>query len=47
LGDSSRKMDMSLELDAIVHTLRMSRHYLMGKKFELRIDHIGLKYLFE
>jgi hypothetical protein len=25
----------------------MWRHYLMGKKFELRIDHIGLKYLFE
>jgi hypothetical protein len=36
-----------LELTAIVHTLRMWRHYLMGKKFELRTDHIGLKYLFE
>jgi hypothetical protein len=36
-----------LELVAIVHALRMWRHYLMGKKFELRIDHIGLKYLFE
>jgi hypothetical protein len=35
------------ELVAIVHALRMWRHYLMGKKFELRIDHIGLKYLFE
>jgi hypothetical protein len=23
------------------------RHYLMGKMFELRIDHSGLKYLFE
>jgi hypothetical protein len=36
-----------LELASIVHTLRMWRHYLMGKKFELRTDHIGLKYLFE
>ena len=36
-----------LELAAIIHALRMWRHYLMGKKFELRIDHIGLKYLFE
>jgi hypothetical protein len=34
-----------LELVAIVHTLRMWRNYLMGKKFELRIDHIGMKYL--
>jgi hypothetical protein len=37
----------NLELVAIVHSLRMWRHYLMGKKFELRTDHIGLKYLFE
>jgi hypothetical protein len=36
-----------LELADISHALRMWRHYLMGKKFELRIDHIGLKYLFE
>jgi hypothetical protein len=36
-----------LELGGIVHALRMWRHYLMGKKFELRTDHIGLKYLFE
>jgi hypothetical protein len=36
-----------LELVVIVHALRMWRHYLMGKKFELRTDHIGLKYLFE
>jgi len=35
-----------LELVAIVHALRMWRHYLMSKRFELRIDHCGLKYLF-
>jgi hypothetical protein len=36
-----------LELAAIVHALRKWRHYLMGKCFELRIDHNGLKYLFD
>ena len=35
-----------LALVAIVHALNMWRHYLMGRKFELRIDHCGLKYLF-
>jgi hypothetical protein len=35
-----------LELAAIVHALKMCQHYLMGKRFELRIDHSGLKYLF-
>jgi hypothetical protein len=36
-----------LELAAIVHALKKWRHYLMGKRFELRIDHNGLKYLFD
>ena len=36
-----------LELAAIVHSLRMWRHYLMGRRFELRTDHCGLKYLFD
>jgi hypothetical protein len=35
-----------LELVAIVHDLNMWRHYLMGKIFELRTYHSGLKYLF-
>jgi hypothetical protein len=35
-----------LELASIVNALKMWRHYLMGKIFELRIDHSGLKYLF-
>jgi len=36
-----------LELTAIVHLLNMWRHYLMGRKFDLIIDHSGLKYLFQ
>ena len=36
-----------LELATIIHTLRKLRHYLMGKRFELRTDHNGLKYLFD
>jgi hypothetical protein len=35
-----------LELEAIVHALKKWRHYLMGKRLELRTDHNGLKYLF-
>ena len=36
-----------MELAAIVHALIMWRRYLMGKRFELRTDHCGLKYLFD
>jgi hypothetical protein len=36
-----------LKLTSIVNALRMWRHYLMGRKFELRKDHSGMKYLFE
>jgi hypothetical protein len=36
-----------LELESIFHSLRKWRHYLMGKMFELRTDHNGLKYLFD
>jgi hypothetical protein len=36
-----------LELASIGHTLNMWRHYLMEKRFELRTNHSGLKYLFE
>ena len=31
-----------LELTTIVHALKMWRHCLMGRKFELRKDHCGL-----
>jgi hypothetical protein len=37
----------NLELAAIVHALRKWRHYLMERRFELRIDHNSLKYLFD
>ena len=36
-----------LELAAIVHALKMWRHYLMGRRFELITDHCGMKYLFD
>ena len=36
-----------LELVAIMHALKMWRHYLMVKKFELKIYQCGLKHLFE
>jgi hypothetical protein len=36
-----------LELAAIAHALRKWRHYLMEKRFGLRTDHNGLKYLFD
>jgi hypothetical protein len=31
----------------MVHALKMWRHYCMGKIFELRTEHSGLKYIFE
>jgi hypothetical protein len=36
-----------LELETIVQALKKWRHYLMGRRFELRTDHNGLKYLFD
>ena len=35
-----------LELAAIIHALKMWRHYLLGKNFTLMTDHISLKYFF-
>jgi hypothetical protein len=35
-----------LELAVIVHALQIWRHYLMGKRCELYIDHKSLKYIF-
>jgi hypothetical protein len=35
-----------LEFASIFHVLNMWRPYLMGRKFELRTYHSGMKYLF-
>jgi hypothetical protein len=35
-----------LELAAIVHALKMWRHYILGRKFVLMTDHYGLQYFF-
>jgi hypothetical protein len=35
-----------LELLAIVYALRVWRHYLIGWKFELKMDHCGLQHIF-
>jgi hypothetical protein len=35
-----------LELVAVVHALKIWRHYLMGKTCELYMDHKSLKYIF-
>jgi hypothetical protein len=39
-----RKHD--LELAGVFHTLKIWRHYLMGKRCELYTDHKSLKYIF-
>ena len=36
-----------LELAAIVHALKMWRHYLLGRKFLLMTDHCVLQHLFD
>ena len=36
-----------LESVAIIHALKMWRHYLMGKKLLMNIENMSLKYLFE
>ena len=36
-----------LELVVIIHALKMWRHYLLGRRFVLMSDHIGLRYLFD
>jgi hypothetical protein len=35
-----------LELAIVVHALKIWRHYLMGKRYELYTDHKSLKYIF-
>jgi hypothetical protein len=35
-----------LELVVVVHALKIWRHYLVGKRCELYMDHKSLKYIF-
>jgi ribonuclease HI len=35
-----------LELPAMIHALKIWRHYLMRKRYELYTDHKNLKYIF-
>ena len=36
-----------LEFAAIIHALKMWRHYPLGRRFILMSDHIGLRYLLD
>lgn len=36
----------NIELVTVIHAVKMWRHYLIGNKFTLIIDHIILKYIF-
>lgn len=36
-----------IELVAIIHSLKMSRHYLIGRRFIFMRNHHGLRYLFD
>jgi hypothetical protein len=36
-----------LEISTIVNVVKICMHYLMGKNFDLRIDHNDMKYMFE
>jgi hypothetical protein len=48
LQEYERRYDThDLELASIIHALKMWGNYLLGKRFELRTDHSGLKYHFE
>jgi len=33
-------------MEAIVYALNIWRHYLLGRNFELRMDHCGLQHIF-
>jgi hypothetical protein len=35
-----------LELLSIVYALKVWRHYLIGRKFELKTDHYGMQHIF-
>lgn len=47
LKNHERNYDVyDLEIVVVIHALKMWRHYLLGKKFNLITNHINLKYIF-
>ena len=40
-------MTLDLELAAIIHALKMWRHYLLGRRFVFVSDHSGFRYMFD
>ena len=40
-------MTHDLDLAAIIHDLKMWRHYLLGRRFLVMRNHSGLRYLFD
>ena len=46
-GHKKNYVTHALELEAIIHALKMWRHYLLGRRFVLMSDHSGLRYLFD
>ena len=40
-------MTRDLELEMIIHALKMWRHYLLGRWFVLMCDHSGFWYIFD
>jgi len=46
LNEQQNYVTHDLTLAAIIHALKMSRHYLFGMRFIFMGDHSGLEYLF-
>lgn len=36
-----------VELATTIHALKVWRHYLLGRKFEIQTDHMRLKHMFD
>ena len=48
LNDHERNyMTCDLKLEAIIHAIKMCRHYLLGRRFVLMSDLNGLRYFFD
>jgi hypothetical protein len=47
LNDTKHYVTHDLELATTVHTLKMWRNYLLGRRFVFMIDQCGPKYLFD